>query len=204
MSGGYDAGYLSCPCFWGESPGSLIKLLDKSLNYSQPLNVLDLGCGEGKNSIFFADKGAKVTAIDLSEAGLANAKKFWPKSSNVEWFCIDVRTIKLDIQSYDLVIAYGLFHCFECFDEINNGVSKMQSATKLGGYNILCAFNDRYQDLSAHPGFNPTLLPHDYYINAYSGWEILFASDEDLHETHPHNNIPHTHSLTRLIARKVS
>jgi hypothetical protein len=36
----------------------------------------------------------------------------------------------------------------------------------------------------------------------YRGWTLLHQSDEDLHETHPHNSIPHVHSMTRLIARK--
>jgi len=36
--------------------------------------VLDLGCGEGRNTRLFADRGAKVVAIDTSEALLAAAR----------------------------------------------------------------------------------------------------------------------------------
>jgi hypothetical protein len=56
--------------------------------------------------------------------------------------------------------------------------------------------------LSAHPGFSPCLLSHADYTTAFSGWEILADSDSDLTERHPHNNIEHTHALTRLLARK--
>ena len=31
---------------------------------------------------------------------------------------------------------------------------------------------------------------------------MLEVSDTDLVETHPHNQVRHTHSMTRLIARK--
>src|SRR5580765_6993019 len=32
--------------------------------------VLDLGCGEGRDSVFFAGRGAVVFGVDLSDAGL--------------------------------------------------------------------------------------------------------------------------------------
>ena len=37
--------------------------------------VLDLGCGEGRDSVFFAERGAVVFGVDLSEAGLAKARR---------------------------------------------------------------------------------------------------------------------------------
>ena len=47
------------------------------------------------------------------------------------------------------------------------------------------------------------LLPHHAYKQMYSDWRILVSSDTDLHETHPHNQILHTHSMTRLITTKM-
>jgi tellurite methyltransferase len=32
--------------------------------------VLDLGCGEGRNALFLAGCGFRVTAVDISEAGI--------------------------------------------------------------------------------------------------------------------------------------
>jgi len=62
--------------------------------------------------------------------------------------------------------------------------------------------NSRYQELEAHPAFRPCLLSHAVYRELYSGWQFLHLSDTDLTEVHAHNNMLHTHSMTRMLARK--
>ena len=37
--------------------------------------VLDVGCGEGKNAIFLAQKGFVVDAFDISESGIKKLKR---------------------------------------------------------------------------------------------------------------------------------
>ena len=38
------------------------------------LKVLDLGCGEGKNALYFAERGAQVVGIDISHVAILNAQ----------------------------------------------------------------------------------------------------------------------------------
>ena len=105
---------------------------------------------------------------------------------------------------YDAVIAYGIFHCLEDMKAIKQVIEQFRRRTRPLGYHLVCAFNSRYQDLSAHPDLTPTLLTHDDYLAFYAKDELLFVSDENLTETHPHNGICHTHSMTRLIAKIAS
>jgi len=56
--------------------------------------------------------------------------------------------------------------------------------------------------LTHSAGFHPCLMRHSFFVDLYDDWEILHESDSDLHEQHPHNNIAHTHSMTRLISRR--
>jgi malonyl-CoA O-methyltransferase len=39
------------------------------------LNILDLGCGTGRHSLWLAAAGATVTAVDFSEGMLAEARR---------------------------------------------------------------------------------------------------------------------------------
>jgi 2-polyprenyl-3-methyl-5-hydroxy-6-metoxy-1,4-benzoquinol methylase len=201
IDGGYDDGYRNCDCFWGDKPGSLVSKFFEIVSDVSGKSVLDAGCGEGKNSRAFSSKGALVTAVDCSEAAITNGRKLWGDAP-IKWSVADIRSCNWPPESFDVVIAYGLFHCLPDEQEVRRLLETLQRATKIDGYNIICTFNDRSHDLSAHPGFSPCLLPHDWYEELYADWQILLCSDEDLFETHPHNAIPHQHSLTRLLVRR--
>jgi tellurite methyltransferase len=200
--GGYDTGYRTCPCFWGNKPGSLILKLDEYITNFKGKHVLDLGCGEGKNSIYLANKGCFVDAYDISDYALNNFMNLGNNLSKIKFKNADVTKLSLPADSYDIIIAYGLFHCFQDKSDVFKFIPSCIDSLKKEGIFILCAFNSRKQDLKAHPNFNPLLISHSKYLKLFQLNEVLFESDEDLFETHPHNNIPHMHSMTRLIIRK--
>lgn len=200
IDGGYEDGYKATPCFWGSAPASLVRLFLARQDVSQH-KVLDLGCGEGKNAHAFALNGARVDAVDCSSKAIENGRIAFP-SSNISWHIADARSWEGEDDSYDVIISYGVLHCMRNEADAAALISNMSKMTKCGGYNIICTFNDRRHDLTAHPGFSPLLAGHGWYLGQYAGWQITDASDSDLFETHPHNQIPHYHSMTRLIARK--
>jgi len=201
MIGPYDEGYKNCDHFWGIKPSSLVLELSSRIELSG-LRAIDVGCGDGKNAAYLTSSGATVRAIDSSELAVANARRLWPSVPLDWWEVGDIRHLSLTPTSYDLVVAYGVLHCLADVGEVERVVRHLQGATIDGGYHVICAFNDRYQDLSAHPGFDPTLLPHGQYCSFYRGWEIVKVTDQDLVETHPHNMLQHTHSMTRILARR--
>lgn len=202
-AGGYDLGYSRCPCFWGRGPGSLVELLLARLPTMHGWSVLDAGCGEGKNAVYLAERGATVRAIDVSPLAIHNARHAWAATDSISWEVADIAEVSLSTAAYDLVIAYGLLHCLNSSSAIQSVVNKLQLSTRPGGHNIVCALNARHQDLSdAHPDLRPTQMRHEEYLAFYADWFILRATDSDLTVVHPHNNIEHCHSLTRVLARR--
>lgn len=200
--GGYDTGYKECNCFWGTKAGSLLLKLDKYVNNYKCKCVLDLGCGEAKNSIFLAEKGCIVDAYDISDYAIKNAAIRCEKYKNIHLRQADITKIAYPFNKYDIIISYGLFHCLDRIQSVEKVITSCLGSLKENGILILCAFNNRKHDLSAHVGFSPLLLAHSDYLIFFNNNSILFESDEDLYETHPHNNIPHMHSMTRIIVRK--
>lgn len=206
VSGGYDDGYRASACFWGREPGSLVALLASKVTSFQDWQVLDIGCGEGKNAAFLAARGASVRAVDVSPLAIRNARAAWGDVPGISWGVADVDSLDMGISRYDLIVAYGLLHCLRGEGQVAAVLSRMQLATRLNGYNVVCSFNSRHQELEAHPGFDPILLPHSWYAAAYgsSGWRVVELSDRDLIESHPNNNIVHRHSMTRIVAQRLN
>jgi tellurite methyltransferase len=163
--------------------------------------VLDLGCGEGKNAYALADAGAEVTAVDCSAAALANGKEKLAHN-RITWVQANAYDFLQDAHEFDVVVMYGLLHCLPSAEEIRSVVQASLGHTRHGGYHIVVTFDDGPHDLTAHPGFRPTLLPHEWFVRLYDRQEIVVSRRDRIEEVHPHNNIPHFHSLTRLIVRR--
>jgi len=55
-------------------------------------SLLDLGCGDGRDSIYFSNKGIKVTALDFSESGINKLKN---QNSKIDCIFEDIKNINL-------------------------------------------------------------------------------------------------------------
>ncbi|NTV24555.1 MAG: class I SAM-dependent methyltransferase, partial [Nanoarchaeota archaeon] len=77
--------------------------------------LLDLGCGDGRDSIYFAGKGLKVTAVDFSESGIARLKERISLSGmdNIQAIQKDIRKIRLKDNSFDIIYAHLSLHYFD-------------------------------------------------------------------------------------------
>ncbi len=73
--------------------------------------VLDLGCGAGEASVYFALKGAKVSGIDISRETLMVARKL-AEAHGVEVDLKKMRAENLEFEdeSFDVVYGYGVLH----------------------------------------------------------------------------------------------
>lgn len=204
FDGGYDEGYSVTSNFWGNHPASLVircaDLLQNSDRNCQ-IKCLDLGCGTGKNSIYLSQHGFLVDAIDSSYWAIEEAKSVCP---DVNWNVGDIRKLNFITQKYNAVLMTGSLHCLATISEVQHVVRSAQEITIAGGYNVLSAFNSDLQDLSGHAqSFSPILLSHQEYLDMYKDWRIIFCSNITQSDVHPHNNIVHKHSITRILAQKV-
>jgi cyclopropane fatty-acyl-phospholipid synthase-like methyltransferase len=106
----FDRFYNKDVLSFGEKPSpELIRIVN-----SNHLNckALDIGAGDGRNSLYLALNGFSVTAVDYSHVGLKKLNKlaFEKKLSNkISTVCADVRKMNYPVDEYDLVVAVTLF-----------------------------------------------------------------------------------------------
>jgi SAM-dependent methyltransferase len=77
--------------------------------------VLDYGCGEGLWSFYMAERGAEVTAIDISEVAVEQARK------RLRFLSMDAEETDFEDDSFDLICGTAILHHLDlrkCFTEI--------------------------------------------------------------------------------------
>lgn len=74
-----------------------------------PGKALDLGAGEGRNAIWLASRGWRVTAVDFAENGLVKARQLATREQvDIQWLCEDVTLYQPGNEVFDLVIMLFL------------------------------------------------------------------------------------------------
>lgn len=77
--------------------------------------VLEIGCGIGTDTINFARAGAHVTAVDLSQASLALARRraeIFGLADRIEFRHANAEALRahVPVEPYDLVYSFGVIH----------------------------------------------------------------------------------------------
>jgi SAM-dependent methyltransferase len=123
----------------------LVELITKNLILQQGSCVLDMACGSGRHAIAFAKMGFDVTAVDLSERLISEAKK------NAVQAGVKLDFVLSDILKYETSnrfdLAVNLFTSIGYFENDEENFSVIKKAFDLlnqGGYFILDYFNKDY------------------------------------------------------------
>ncbi len=108
--------------------GNLQENYDRFLKHL-PANayILDFGCGSGRDSKYFIDKGYKVKAIDGSEEMCKLASKY----INQDVSCMKFEELK-DVNTYDAIWACASILHIEK-ENLSSVLIKMINALKAGG-----------------------------------------------------------------------
>jgi len=106
----YDDKYSTDDYFWGVAPNKSCLRVLEFLPPNKPLKLLDIGCGEGKDAVFFARCGYDVSAFDISEAGLDKTKRLAEKARvHVRAFRANIWDYRLN-EHYDVLYSSGALH----------------------------------------------------------------------------------------------
>ncbi len=120
--------------------------------------VLDVGCGKGDNAIYLAERGFKVTGVDVSKAAIVFAKrKALAAGLDVEFMALDAFQLGKLGRRFDTVIDYGLFHQFDG-EERSRYVNSLRDVCKHGGLLLLQCFSDQG---GRAEWFGPRLISQD-------------------------------------------
>ncbi len=96
-----------------------VAFIEEALGLTEPCNLLDLCCGPGRHSVRLAQRGHRVTGVDISAYNLEKAAERAAEFGvEVAWREGDMRDTGLADSSQDTVI--NMFTAFGFFDDEGN------------------------------------------------------------------------------------
>lgn len=140
--------------------------------------VLDVGGGSGRNALWLATRGHRVTIADISESGLAIAVVAAHRADvKVATVCLDLDKDPLPDGPWDVIID---FHFMK-----RDLFPRFLEALRPGGFLVICQATVRNLERHDRP-------PRPYLLDEGEGWHLLEAfelliaregwSAEDRHE----------------------
>ncbi|MDU1062339.1 MAG: tellurite resistance methyltransferase TehB [Leclercia adecarboxylata] len=167
----------------------------------KPGKTLDLGCGNGRNSLYLAANGFDVTAWDKNAASIDNIESIKAKEgiANLQTAIQDLNSLRFDGE-YDFILSTVVLMFLQP-ETIPGLIDNMQRCTKPGGYNLIVAAMDT-EDYPCNVGF-PFAFKTGELSGYYAGWEQLKYNEDvgELHRTDAQGNRIKLRFAT-LLARK--
>ncbi|HBC81164.1 MAG TPA: tellurite methyltransferase [Escherichia sp.] len=166
-----------------------------------PGKTLDLGCGNGRNSLYLAANGYSVTAWDKNPMSIANIERIKGAEGldNLEIATVDLNALSFEGE-YDFILSTVVMMFLEP-QTIPGLIANMQRTTVPGGYNLIVAAMDT-DDFPCSVGF-PFAFKAGALAEYYSGWEVVKYNEDvgELHRTDANGNRIKLRFAT-LLARK--
>jgi SAM-dependent methyltransferase len=88
----WDDRYAASEQVWSREPNAFVA---RELADLPPAEALDLACGEGRNAIWLAERGWRVTAIDFSQVAVDRGRRTAGEALAVTWVVGDVLAVPL-------------------------------------------------------------------------------------------------------------
>lgn len=159
-------------------------------------NVIDVGCGTGEHSIFFASRGNPTLGVDSAPLAIEKARaKAARRHSTAEFLVWDALGLASLGRRFDCAIDSGLFHVFPDRERAAY-VRSLSAALLPGGRYLMLCFSDR--EPSGWGG--PRRVSKEEIRESFAeGWRIDYIKPATFESSfHEHGGLAWLSSLTKV------
>lgn len=163
--------------------------------------ALSVADGEGRNSVWLAEQGLVVTALEISPVALEKARRLARgRGVEVDFMLADIMTMDWPPDQYDFVV--GIFIQFVGPEEREIQFARLKQAVKPGGLLLLHGYTPKQIEYkTGGPSTVENLYTEDLLRTAFADFRIetLHAHEAEVDEGCGHRG---RSALIDLIARK--
>lgn len=197
-------------------PAKLDWDLKRYLNLIPGKEVLDLGIGQGRNSIPLVELGYNVTGVDYSANCLEICKNNCPELNLIQ---SDIRTFSIEKNKYDLISSRCVLHFFHKNDTYEI-IKNIKENLKINGLVYIHVFSLEDPRIKKHTNssdlkilenniFHNTV--NDTYVSFFTKQEILnlFSDFRTISIAEEYcldqgRNTPHYSGIIKYIGQKIN
>jgi SAM-dependent methyltransferase len=147
----FETAYRSGEHGWPvEGPSEpIIRFLNQFKKEKSSGRVLDIGCGEGRHTAFFAEQGYEAIGLDYQSLALERARRLTGNvKPHLHFVLGDVFHLPFAPEDFDVILDYGCLHHVRKRDT-GAYLESVVPLLKPGGYFLLSCFSMRFKH---HPG----------------------------------------------------
>jgi tellurite methyltransferase len=178
----------------------------RALSRGRPgIHALDLGAGGGRNSLFLAAEGCRVTAVDSSAVRIRELRGAAARSG------LGINCVQTDVRAtpgrgtVDMALMLGVLHYLSS-SEAAGLVREMQSRTAPGGVHLITRAERPPEDpdgSSPAGSAEMTRIDDAELLSLYADWRCLAYERYRKSDFHPGHGT-HTLSVSKMVFRAPS
>ncbi len=163
--------------------------------------ILDVGCGDGRHSLYLATLGFQVDAFDISESAINKIDYLKEQNNlNINTYVCDVLEFEFKYK-YDLIIVHGVLQFIER-EKQPKIIELLKNWTEVNGYHIIALFTDEEPVPEDLEDVMVGVFKNGEIKDYYSEWEIRMFESYKFNDEHE-NGIKHCHALNKVVAKKI-
>lgn len=192
----YNETYQKHQNVWGKEPSELVKIIFGKANLDLAGKYfLDLGCGQGRDSFFAAQKGMQVVAVDSSKTAIdqINGKNI----KNIQGVFQLVENFEIEKGKYFIVSAHNVFQ-FIPKEKGLKTIEKIKNNILPGGFVTITAFVNLDQGK-----YQPNYFEGGELKELFSDFEAIHYFEGKIDDTgHSDAPEPHQHSVVGIVVKR--
>ena len=150
-----------------DTPASFLRQVFAADAWQLPRGrALDIACGKGRNSLYLAELGCEVVAMDISAVALDEGRQRAElKQLRIDWRQADLEEVQLDEAAFDLVVNFNYLQ--------RSLMAQIKRAVKAAGHVIFETYLIDQKELG-HPTNPDYLLRHNELLEQFRDFRVLY------------------------------